>query len=194
MLHFINNSTNNFNVYKSCCLKLDSNPFTCILINTLSKKEFTFSLTQIAYKIRIEFEIELDNIDAGDYTFKLIQNDQIVYMEKLTVVRLENNVILDKIESTNEEIWIKNKITFTNEINVVKYLFYANDYLIEEFNYNTLNLGIYNIEDTHFVNENILLTYKIEIIFNDNSIKTILNGVMIPTAPNPPLLQFDNVI
>ena len=194
MLHFINNSTNNFNVYKSCCLKLDENPFTCILVNTLTKKEFTFSLTKTDFKIRIQFEIELDNIDAGDYTFKLIQNDQIVYMEKLTITKLENSIILDKIEVSNEGTWIRNKINFSNEINVVKYLFYANDYLIEEFNYNLLNLGIYNVLDTHFVNDNILLTYKIEVLFNDNSIKTILNGLMIPTAPNPPLLQFDNVI
>lgn len=194
MLHFINNSTNNFNVYKSCCLKLDGNPFACILVNTLSKKEFTFSLTQIAYKIRIEFEIILDNIDVGDYTFKLIQNDQIVYMEKLTITKLENTIVLDEIESKNETTHIRNKITFSNETNVVKYLFYANEYLIKTFNYDVLSLGIYNVLDTHFVDDNVLLTYKIEVLFNDNSIKTILNGVMIPTAPNPPLLQFDNVI
>lgn len=92
MLHFINNSTNNFNVYKSSCLKLDSNPFTCILVNTLTKKELTFNLTQTELKIRIEFEIELNNIDTGDYTFKLVQNNEIVYMEKLTVAK---NCIID---------------------------------------------------------------------------------------------------
>ena len=92
MLHFINNSTNIFNVYKSCCLKLDNSDFTCILINTLSKKESTFNLKKVDFKIRIDFEITLDNIDAGDYTFNLIQNSKIVYMEKLTVTK---NCVID---------------------------------------------------------------------------------------------------